>query len=118
MRFTLLLLGLSVLLKRAAGKNRAYRNHINIRRVRVMVKTADGRLGRLFVFDRGTVTTLGGARHPYDAAIVWADADTAFRVMLARSDEASFLAAAEGKMKLDGQAVFAQWFQDGVKLAL
>jgi hypothetical protein len=38
--------------------------------------------------------------------------------MSSMSDETSFLAAAEGKMKLDGMAFFAQWFNDGVKLAM
>ncbi len=119
MRFSFLLLGLYVLLKRAARHNRAFRNHVgNTRGVRILIRTADCEHGRLFVFDRGSVSSRRGARHACDAAIVWADADTAFRVMTSGSDEASFLAAAEGKMKLDGQAVFAQWFNDGVKLAL
>ena len=38
--------------------------------------------------------------------------------MASGSDEASFRAAAEGKLKVEGMAVFAQWFTDGVKLIL
>ncbi len=119
MRFSLLLFILSLMLKRAAAKNRAYRNYIgNIHGVRIMIRTADGRRGRLFTFDRGRVSSRGGGGHGCDAAIVWSDAATAFRVMSSMSDEATFLAAAEGKMKLDGMAFFAQWFNDGVKIAM
>jgi hypothetical protein len=119
MRFTLLLFILYQILKRAAKKKRVYKNYIGTRQpVRIMIKTADGKRGRLFVFDQGKISSRGGSKHAYDAAIVWSDAKTAFKVMLSMSDEASFLAAAEGKMKLDGMVFFAQWFNDGVKLAI
>lgn len=119
MKFSLLLLALHGVLKWASMRNTAFKNYIStIHRVRIMIKTADGEYGRLFIFDRGKVTTEGGAHHPYDAAIVWADADTGFRVMSSQSAEEQFKAAAAGKMKLDGMAFFAQWFNDGVKLAM
>ena len=66
----------------------------------------------------GTVSSRSGANHPYDAAIVWSDASTGFKVMASKSDEEQFKAAAAGKMKLDGMAFFAQWFNDGVKLVM
>ena len=43
---------------------------------------------------------------------------TRFKVTASRSDAAQFKAAAAGKMKLDGAAHFAQWFNEGVKLVL
>jgi hypothetical protein len=119
MRFTMLLYILYRVLKWASTRNRAYRGYIgSIHQVKLMIKTADGRRGRLFIFDRGRVLSRGGAGHAYDAAIVWADAKTGFRVMSSRSDEEQFKAAAAGKMKLDGMAFFAQWFNDGVKLVM
>jgi hypothetical protein len=119
MRFNALLFILYQILKRAAKKNTAYKGYVgNIHMVRIMIKTADGKRGRLFIFDRGNVSSLSGANHPYDAAIVWSDAGTAFRVMSSKSDEEQFKAAAQGKMKLDGMAYFAQWFNDGVKLVM
>ena len=119
MRFTLLLFVLHRILKWASKNKPAYRNYIgSIHQVNIMIKTADGKRGRLFIFDRGTVRTRSGARHPYDAAIVWSDAKTGFRVMASKSDEEQFKAAAAGLMKLDGMAFFAQWFNDGVKLVM
>jgi len=119
MRFTLLLFVLYKILKWASKHNPAFRNYIgSIHQVKIMIKTADGKRGRLFIFDRGSVFTKSGARHPYDGAIVWSDAATGFRVMASKSDEEQFKAAAAGKMKLDGMAFFAQWFNDGVKLVM
>ncbi len=119
MRFSALLYILFRILKRAAGKKRAFKNYLgNIQQLRIMIKTADGRRGRLFIFDKGRIATKRGARHAYDAAIIWSDAATAFKVMSSMSDEATFLAAAQGKMKLDGMAYFAQWFNDAVKIAM
>jgi hypothetical protein len=119
MRFSLLLYVLYRLLKRAMKKNEAYHNYVgNIHNVRIMIKTADGKRGRVFIFDRGSISSRGGARHPYDTAIVWKDAKTGFRVMASQSDEAQFEAAAEGAMKLDGMPFFAKWFNEGVKMVM
>jgi len=38
--------------------------------------------------------------------------------MASQSDSEQFNAAAAGRMKLDGMAFFAQWFNDGVKLVM
>lgn len=118
MKFTLLLFILYRKLKSALRSNRAYRSYIGIVRVKILIKTADGRRGRLFVFDRGVLTTKGGGNHQADAALVWSDAATAFRVMASGSDEQSFLAAAEGKLKVEGMAYYIQWFTDGIKLVM
>jgi hypothetical protein len=119
MRFTALLFILYHILKRAAKRNKAFKGYIgSIHMVKIMIKTADDKRGRLFIFDRGSVSSLSGAKHPYDAAIIWSDAGTAFKVMSSMSDESQFKAAAQGKMKLDGMAYFAQWFNDGVKLVM
>ncbi len=119
MRFSALLFILYQILKWAAKMKPAYRSYIgSIHQVKIMIKTADGKRGRLFIFDRGTVSSKGGAGHPYDAAIVWSDAATGFAVMVSKSDAEQFKAAAAGKMKLDGMAFFAQWFNDGVKLVM
>ena len=119
MRFSALLFILYQILKWAAKMKPAYRNYIgSIHQVKIMIKTADGKRGRLFIFDKGAVSSRGGAHHPYDAAIVWSDAATGFKVMASKSDEEQFKAAAAGKMKLDGMAFFAQWFNDGVKLVM
>lgn len=119
MRFSLLLLILYQKLRRASIKNAAFRSYISTMRAKILIKTADGKRGRLFVFDRGNIFSLRGGNHPdFDVALVWSDTGTAFKVMASGSDEASFKAAAQGKLKVEGMAVFAQWFTEGVKLIL
>ncbi|OHD68908.1 MAG: hypothetical protein A2W19_11120 [Spirochaetes bacterium RBG_16_49_21] len=118
MKFSLLLFILFKKLKKAVKSNTAYRSYIGEIRLKILMKTADGRRGRLFIFDRGKLSSRSGAGHAADAALVWSDAATAFRVMASGSDEEMFLAAANGKVKVEGMAYFIQWFGDGVKLVM
>jgi hypothetical protein len=118
MKLSLLLFILYRKLKKAVRVNGAYRSHIGTVRLKILIKTADGRRGRLFIFDRGTLSSRTGGDHPADAALVWSDASTAFRVMASGSDEESFRAAAEGRLKVQGMAYYIQWFTDGIKLVM
>ncbi|MBN1533363.1 MAG: hypothetical protein JXA20_11915 [Spirochaetes bacterium] len=118
MKFSLLLFILFHKLKRAVKTNGAYRSYIGTVQLRILIRTADGKRGRLFVFDRGSLTSKRGGGFDADAALVWADAATAFKVMASGSDEESFLAAARGKLKVEGMAYYIQWFTDGVKLVM
>jgi hypothetical protein len=119
MKFSLLLFVLAQKLKMAAKKNAAYKKHLGIMQLSVLIKTADGKRGRLFVFDKGAFSTLSGTDHPCDVALIWADAGTAFRVMTSKTGDAdTFKAAAEGKVRVEGMAPYLQWFTDGVKLVM
>lgn len=118
MKLSLLLYILYLKLKRAVKTNPAYRSYIGLIQLRILIKTADGKHGRLFIFDRGRVFSRRGGSHRADASLVWSDSNTAFRVMASGSDEASFMAAAEGKMHIEGMAYYMQWFTDGVKIVM
>jgi hypothetical protein len=119
MRFSLLLLILYQKLRKASKKNAAFRKHVSTMRAKILIKTADGNRGRLFIFDKGRISSLRGGNHRvFDVALIWSDPRTAFRVMASGSDEESFKAAAHGKLKVEGMAVFAQWFTEAVKLIL
>ena len=87
--------------------------------IRVLIKTADGKMGRLFVFDKGVFSSASGTHHPSDVTLIWADAGTAFRVMTSKTGDAdTFRAAAEGKVRVEGMVPYLQWFTDGVKLVV
>ena len=116
MKFSILLFALYQILRRAAKKNDAYRDFIRPMRARILIKTADGRHGRLFIFDKGVLTSVSGDQQTFDAALVWQDAATGFAVMTDKRPDAAFNAAADGKLKVEGMSVYAQWFEDGVKL--
>ena len=118
MRFSLLLLILAQALKIASFTNARFRAYIGKADVRVLIKTADGRRARMFVFDHGRVSSVAGDGNDFDVALVWRDARTGFAAMTDQSPGASFNAAAEGKLHVEGMSVYAQWFEDGMKLLL
>ncbi len=118
MKFSLLLFALSHLLKKASGKNAAFIKYIKPVQTRILIKTADGKRGRLFIFNKGDITSRSGDHPQFDVALVWKDAKTGFSVMTSKSNDASFLAAASGKLRVEGMSFYAQWFQDGMKLIL
>jgi hypothetical protein len=117
-KLSLLLFVLARKLRRALKTRAAFRSHVGNLKVRILVRTADGRHGRVFAFDRGRLSTRRGASHAADAALVWSDPATAYRVMTSGREEESFRAAAEGKLRIDGMPGWVQWFTDGVKLAI
>lgn len=118
MKFALLLFVLFRKIKKAATANSTYRRYIRTMQTRILIKTADGKRARLYVFNRGKVTSRRGDQPDYAAALIWRDSATGFRVMTSGSDEESFKAAAQGSMKIEGQPFFIQWFIDGVKMIL
>lgn len=118
MRFSLLLFALALILKVAAITNKAFQHYIAKAQARILIKTADGRRARLFIFDKGRVSSQSGDRNDFDAALVWQDAATGFAVMTSKRPDASFNAAAEGRLRVEGMSVYAQWFEDGLKRIL
>ena len=116
MRFTLLLFALQLMLKRAAKKNENFKHYIRKSKVRLLIKTLDGKRGRLFVFNRGAVSSFPGCDHDFDVALVWKDAAAGFSGLLDKSPDATFKAAAAKKLTVKGMAVYAQWFGQAMKL--
>jgi hypothetical protein len=118
MKFSLLLFALYQILRVAAITNPAFKKYISKACARVLIKTKDGRYARLFIFDKGKIRSINGNRKDFDVALVWKDADTGFSVMTDKRSDASFNAAAEGKLKVEGMGVYAQWFEGAVKLIM
>ena len=118
MRFSLLLLALHFMLKRAAKKNSAFKHYIRNMAARILIKTEDGKRGRLFIFDKGTFSSKPGDQKEFDVALVWKDYKTAFSAMLDKRPDASFRAAAEKKIRVVGMSLYAKWFEDAMKLVL
>jgi hypothetical protein len=118
MRLTLLLYALNLMLRMAAGFHPAFRRYIAKTRARILIKTADGMRARLFVFDKGRYRSFSGDHAHFDAAMVWQDAATGFDVMTSKRPDAAFNAAAAGKLRVEGMSLYAQWFEDGLKIIL
>jgi len=118
MKFTLLLFALGQILKVASITNKAFKWYIRNTDARILIKTIDGKRSRLFTFNKGKVSSMAGNHEDYDAALVFKNAAVGFKILTSKKSDASFNAAAEGKLKVEGMSFFAQWFEDGTKLIL
>ena len=116
MKFSLLLKVLGLLISRAARKNPAFIKYIKPTSAKVLIKTEDGSVARLFTFNKGQVVSRSGNTADYDVALIWKDADTGFKALTDKSPGASFRAAARGDLRVEGMSLLGQWFEDGVKL--
>jgi hypothetical protein len=111
MKFTFLLFILYLKLKKAAKKNPEFQEFIKKEKTRVLIKTADGKRGRMFIFDNGKFSSVpGGDQKQFDVAMVWKDADTAFKVMVSEDLNQSMEAAYDGRLVFEGDANQALWF--------
>jgi DNA-binding SARP family transcriptional activator len=110
MKFTLLLFFLYRKLKKASKNNSSFKEFIKNEKVKVLIKTADGKRARLYIFDNGEISSLKGDQKQCDVAMVWLDADTAFKVMSSKDLNKSMEALYEGKLRFEGDANQALWF--------
>ncbi len=114
MKLRLLLLILAAKLRRAAGRNRSFREFIRNKKARIVIRTAAGGEGRLFVFDAGKVSSRRGTGAAADAAMVWTDAGTGYRVMSSGDEEATIAALTERKLVIEGDYKQFLWFSAAV----
>ena len=110
MKFKLLLLILSFKLKKAAKNVPAFKEFIKSKNVKVLMKTADGKQGRAFILRNGTINSKSGDFSNADAAFVWSDGGTAFKVMSSGDDESFIAAMTEKKLWSEGNYKEFIWF--------
>ncbi len=115
MKFKLLLLILYGKLKWAAKKNKAFRDYIKNKKLKVAIKTAVGDQGRIYVFNSGKVSSIPGTREKSDVAMVWRNADTGFRIMTSNNEEASLAALTERSLSIDGNFKEFMWFSKALE---
>ncbi len=118
MKFTLLLFALGQILKVASITNKNFKRYIRKVDARILIKTRNGERARLYIFNKGKVSSVAGNHDVYDAALIFKDAAAGFKVLTSKKKDASFNAAAEGNLTVEGMSFFAQWFEDGTKLIL
>ena len=110
MKFKLLLLILGQKLKKAAKSTPAFKDFIKGKNVKVLMKTANGKQGRAFILRDGIINSSSSDFSNADAAFVWSDGDTAFKVMSAGDDEAIIAALTEKKLWSEGNYKDFIWF--------
>jgi predicted heme/steroid binding protein len=110
MKFKLLLFILSQKLKKAAKSNLAFKAFIKGKDVKVIMKTADGRQGRAYIVRNGKIDSSTRDFSNADAAFVWSDGNTAFKVMSAGDDEAIIAAMTDKTLQAEGNFKEFIWF--------
>ncbi len=110
MKFKLLLFILSRKLKKASKSIPAFKEFIKGKNVKVLMKTADGKQGRAFILRNGTINSSSSDFSNTDAAFVWSDGDTAFKVLSSGNDEAIIAALTEKKLWSEGNYKEFIWF--------
>ena len=83
MRLTILLYVLKWKLTRAAKWKPGFKKLLTKRDYTLVIRTADGRRGRVFTFLKGDIVSSNGLHPKPDVELVWVDAATAFRAMAA-----------------------------------
>ena len=81
MKFSILLFALYAILKFASIINKAFRKHIGFMRAKILIKTADGKRARLFIFDKGKLSSVSGDRNDFDVQICKTSVDNVKDVM-------------------------------------
>ena len=110
MKFKLLLFILSQKMKKAAKSNPVFKAFIKGKNVKVIMKTADGRAGRAYIVNEGTVKSSTRDLANANAAFVWSDGNTAFNIMASGDDEAFIAAMTEKKLQSEGDFKEFIWF--------
>jgi hypothetical protein len=118
LRFSILLFGLMMMIKRGAKKYPALKNKIKEKDFSILIKTEDGRWGRYYAFSNGTIRSGAGDLSSADLSLIWKDADIGFKVMMKQSDQAFVEALQKGSLKIHGDPNCISPFMNIVKGAM
>ncbi len=116
MRLSILLFALYLKLKRAAKKNPAVQRMLKKRDYTLVIRTSNERHARYFTFDGGEVFSRRGLHPKPDVELVWCDAATAFRALLAGDDATVMQAMGKSQLKIEGNLDHFFWFGEVTKL--
>ncbi len=110
MRLSVLLYGLSVILKFSAFCFSEFKDHLKTKNITGVIKSADGKAARYYTFSGGRVKSKSGSPANADFTMVWKDADKAFKIMASGNQGAFLKAISDGTVKTEGNPTLAVWF--------
>ncbi len=110
MKLSLLLFGLSMILKFTALRFSPFRDHLKQKDYTGVIKTKDGKTERYFAIKDGKIKSKAVALSNPDFEMIWKDASSAFNVMTSGDQIAFMKAVSDGTVKTEGDATLAVWF--------
>lgn len=84
----------------------------------VQIRTADGSVGRYYVFCEGEVFSRSGVLGKPDASLIWKNAAVAVRALRSTDPDALSAALASESLQIAGNGEVATWFGDVVRAAM
>ena len=118
MKFQLVLFVLYKKLAKAAKKDSRFMAFIKGKRLNFAIKTSRDGKGRQYIFDNGRISSTGKIAASCDAAMVWCDPETGFKVMTSKNDEASVAALTEKKLQVEGNFKDFMWFSRALDIMM
>jgi len=118
MKFQLLLYVLYKKLGKAARNDSRFMDFVKSKRLKFTIKTSGDGKGRQYVFNNGHISSTAKIKEQSDAAMIWCDPDTAFKVMTSKSDEASVAALTEKKLQVEGSFKEFMWFSRALDIMM
>ena len=115
MKLTILLYLLRLQLGFCAWRRPALRKMLKKRDYTLVIRTADGKHACFFTFDGGNILSGRGVHAQPDVEMVWCDAATAFRCMVAGDDVTMMQALGKSQLKITGNLDHFFWFGEVTK---
>ena len=109
-RFSLFLLGISLMIRYVSFRNKAVKARLNMKDRTVGIRTTDQKAARTFSFKNGKIKSSGRVLPQTDAALIWSDAGLAFSAMASGYDGNIFRAFQQGNALIEGDAEDIFWF--------
>ncbi|MCJ7541870.1 MAG: hypothetical protein MUO88_19655 [Desulfobacterales bacterium] len=116
MRFLLLLSVLASKFKKASKKDGNFKKFLMGHECSIVIKTNDGKKGKRFIFKDGQFSS-DSVLDQFDAAMVWADAGTAFNAM--KKGEPGITSALQNHLVgIEGQLHSFTWFGAAINFVM
>jgi trimethylamine-N-oxide reductase (cytochrome c) len=118
-KFKLILFGLAVLFRFARWRSAAFRERLAQKDLTVVLRTADGTIGRTYVFRDGRVSSKAGIDTGADLALVFKTAEIGARLLMPPIDQLEQIEAMKNFLfHPEGPDEAAVWFAQTVMAAL
>jgi len=115
MKLSILLYGLSILLKLASKKNMSIKKRCMDKNATLLIRTKDGNTARSFIFLNGKIFSKGGNTSCFDAALVWKDAPKAFKTLTSGYDGDFIKDLNNGDLVIEGDPGLVFWFSSTLR---
>jgi len=116
MRFLLLLTLLASRFKKSSQTSADFKKFLMGHECRIVIKTNDNKKGKRFIFKDGRFSS-DAILDEYDAAMVWADATTAFHA-LKKGEEGIMNALQNHRVGIEGKIHAFTWFGAAIQFVM